>query len=77
MQQGGTFELSATGAQERGGLSSPGAWIGLGGLLVTGLMIALAAAHTELLLPASLRPVPGCAGRRIRANRAQHRAARA
>jgi alpha-1,6-mannosyltransferase len=59
MQQGGALQLSASGPNERDGLSSPGAWIGLGGLLVTGLVIALAAAHTELLLPQSLRPVPG------------------
>jgi hypothetical protein len=33
-------------------------WAGLAGLIVTGLVIAAAAAGTDLLLPASLRPVP-------------------
>ncbi|HEY5429747.1 MAG TPA: polyprenol phosphomannose-dependent alpha 1,6 mannosyltransferase MptB [Solirubrobacteraceae bacterium] len=55
MPQAGAVPLSAIGPQDRSGLSSPAAWIGLGGLLATGLVIALAAAHTELLLPASLR----------------------
>jgi hypothetical protein len=58
-QHGGTLQLSARdsggGAGDGIGISSPGAWIGLGGLLTTGLIIALAAAHTSLLLPASLR----------------------
>jgi Glycosyltransferase family 87 len=58
-QQGGTFELAGTGARARGAISSPGAWLGLGGVLITGLIISLAAAHTELLLPQSLRPVRG------------------
>jgi hypothetical protein len=38
---------------------SPAGWIGLGGLLVCGLMISLSAAHTQLLLPRSLKPGPG------------------
>jgi Glycosyltransferase family 87 len=58
-QRGGTFELATTGPHERSGVTSPAAWIGLGGLLLTGVVIALAAAHTALLLPASLRPDPG------------------
>jgi hypothetical protein len=56
-QQGGAFELSATDSGARG-LSMPGGRVGLAGLLITGLLISLSAAHTELLLPQSLRPVP-------------------
>jgi hypothetical protein len=55
-QQGGAFELSA--AEGTRGLSIPGGRVGLAGLLITGLLISLSAAHTELLLPQSLRPVP-------------------
>ena len=39
-------------------LASPRGRVGLAGLLITGLLISLSAAHTELLLPSSLRPVP-------------------
>jgi alpha-1,6-mannosyltransferase len=52
---GGTLGLHATtgrGARER--LASPAGWVGLGGLLITALLISLSAAHTELLLPQSL-----------------------
>ncbi len=42
----------------RGVLASPRGRVGLVGLLATGLLISLSAAHTELLLPTSLRPVP-------------------
>jgi hypothetical protein len=55
----GAFELSATDPHRSDGLASRTAWIGLGGLLLTGLVIALSAAHTAVLLPRSLRPVPG------------------
>jgi hypothetical protein len=52
----GAIELAATGSRRPSrGISSPAAWIGLGGLLATALLISLSAAHTELLLPQSLR----------------------
>jgi hypothetical protein len=57
-QHSGAFELAATGRHAPGRLTSPAGWIGLSGLLITALMISLSAAHTELLLPQSLRPVP-------------------
>jgi alpha-1,6-mannosyltransferase len=50
--------LGADGHQ-RPALTSPRGRLGLAGLLLTGLLISLSAAHTELLLPSSLRPVPG------------------
>ena len=37
------------------GISTPAGWVGLAGLLITALLISLSAAHTELLLPQSLR----------------------
>jgi hypothetical protein len=52
---GGAFELSAAGPDVSRGISSPAAWAGLAGLLITALVISLSAAHTELLLPQSLR----------------------
>jgi hypothetical protein len=52
---GGAFELSAAGPRVSRGISSPAAWAGLAGLLITALIISLSAAHTELLLPQSLR----------------------
>jgi alpha-1,6-mannosyltransferase len=33
-------------------------WIGFAGLILTGTLVALSAAQTDLLLPASVRPVP-------------------
>lgn len=65
---GGNVELTvdrrgsaALGVDRRrsGALSSPRGRIGLAGLLSMGLLISLSAAHTEFLLPSSLRPVPG------------------
>jgi hypothetical protein len=58
VQQGGALALSAPDASEHRGFSSPRGRLGLAGLLLTGLLISLSAAHTELLLPTSLRPVP-------------------
>ncbi len=52
---GGALELTTTGSGARSGVSSSWAWVGLGGLLVTALIISLSAAHTVLLLPQSLR----------------------
>ena len=55
VHHGGALELSATGPRGPRGLSSPAGWIGLAGLLIAALLISLSAAHTEVLLPASLR----------------------
>jgi Glycosyltransferase family 87 len=52
---GGTLELTATGSRAPGRVSTPAGWIGLAGLLITALLISLSAAHTQLLLPQSLR----------------------
>jgi hypothetical protein len=38
--------------------TSGGAWVGLTGLLLAGALVAVGAAHTESLLPESIRPVP-------------------
>jgi Glycosyltransferase family 87 len=57
--QSGAFELRTSSLQARGAV--PGAPIGLLGLfgvLATGLVISLAAAGTNTLLPESVRPVP-------------------
>ncbi|HEY6524319.1 MAG TPA: glycosyltransferase 87 family protein [Solirubrobacteraceae bacterium] len=51
----GALELSATGSRVPRGLSSPAGLIGLGGMLIAALLISLSAAHTQLLLPQSLR----------------------
>jgi hypothetical protein len=48
----------AADGRGRSPLASPRGPLGLAGLLLTGLLISLSAAHTELLLPSSLRPVP-------------------
>jgi alpha-1,6-mannosyltransferase len=62
--QGGTFELTTSSPaerrwlSERSWLSERQGWIGLAGLLLTGLLICLSAAQTNLLLPESARPVP-------------------
>lgn len=53
----GALELAAVGHRSRV-LESPRGRLGLGGLLLTGLLISLSAAHTAFLLPSSLRPVP-------------------
>jgi hypothetical protein len=51
----GVFELSTTGSRGPRGISTPAAWAGLAGLLIAALLITLSAAHTQLLLPQSLR----------------------
>ncbi len=62
---GGTFELTTPALRPRRPrsarqeASSHRAWLGLAGLLVTGLVISVSAAQTALLLPQSVRPVPG------------------
>src|SRR5205807_5046434 len=55
VRHGGALQLGATRTGVSGGLSSPAGLIGLAGLLITALLISLSAAHTELLLPQSLR----------------------
>jgi hypothetical protein len=57
--QGAAIAFLPANDPSRGALTSPTGLLGLGGLLVTGLMISLSAAHTQLLLPRSLRPGPG------------------
>ena len=62
---GGAFELTSPKPRVRGTASARPGYLGLVGLLVTGLLISLSAAHSDLLLPASVRlstavkPVPG------------------
>jgi alpha-1,6-mannosyltransferase len=56
--EGGPFELTTPAVSARSSPSARSGWLGLGGLLMTGLAISLSAAHTDLLLPASVRPVP-------------------
>ena len=64
--EAGAFDLGGTALDSRGtaldtrGTSSR-AWtgqVGLVGLLATGLLLSVAAAHTDSLLPESVRPVP-------------------
>jgi alpha-1,6-mannosyltransferase len=56
--EGGAFQPATPTLGTRSWLSARCGWLGLGGLLVSGLVISLSAAHTALLLPASLQPVP-------------------
>jgi hypothetical protein len=63
--QSGAFELKSRGLDHGSSLRSRGtptrvrlAVIGLCGLLATGLLISISAAHTDSLLPESVRPVP-------------------
>jgi alpha-1,6-mannosyltransferase len=53
--------LPATGPvlEVRSRATSRRGWIGLVGLLLAGLIVSIAAAHTESFLPESVRPVPG------------------
>jgi Glycosyltransferase family 87 len=63
--QGGAFELTRTALgprrslSTRESLSARRGWIALGGLLGTCLVVSLSAAQSNLLLPASVRPLPG------------------
>ncbi len=61
--QNAGFELSP-GAIDADGVSrsSLAARIGIAGLLLTGLLVAVAAASTQVLLPESIRPVPASLG---------------
>jgi Glycosyltransferase family 87 len=56
--QGGVVELPGPTLGARSSLSARRGWLGLAGLLVTGLVISVSAAQTDLLLPESVRPVP-------------------
>ncbi len=56
--QAGVFEFTTPALGARGRLSAGWGRLGLAGLLVTGLVICLSAAQTDLLLPLSVRPVP-------------------
>ncbi|HWD75108.1 MAG TPA: polyprenol phosphomannose-dependent alpha 1,6 mannosyltransferase MptB [Solirubrobacteraceae bacterium] len=55
---GVSLELGSVDGRGPSALASPRGRVGLAGLLITVLLISLSAAHTELLLPRSLRPVP-------------------
>jgi hypothetical protein len=58
--EAGTFELRASGLRARNQASRTRAGVvSLCGLLATGLLISLAAAGTDSLLPESVRPIPG------------------
>lgn len=57
--ESGAFELNTAALDTRGAASR--AWfgqLGLLGLLVTGVVISVAAAHTDSILPESVRPIP-------------------
>jgi hypothetical protein len=64
--QSGAFDLRSRALDPRGasvrgrGASSRArlGLLGLGGVVLTGLLISIAAAHTDNLLPESVRPVP-------------------
>ncbi|HWF35223.1 MAG TPA: polyprenol phosphomannose-dependent alpha 1,6 mannosyltransferase MptB [Solirubrobacteraceae bacterium] len=55
---GGAFELTTSGPGSRKALSMRWGWVGLGGLLATGIVIVGSAARTGLLLPESVRSLP-------------------
>jgi alpha-1,6-mannosyltransferase len=55
----GALELRSRRARARAGvLADPVGLVALAGLLVTTLLVAVAAAHTNVLLPESVRPIP-------------------
>ncbi len=54
----GAFELGRPALGARGWLAARQGWLGLTGVLVTSLVVCLSAAQTNVLLPASVRPVP-------------------
>lgn len=55
--QHGAFELTTQGRSRLQAQTRLG-WIGLGGLTLSTLVICMSAAHTDALLPESVRPVP-------------------
>jgi Glycosyltransferase family 87 len=57
--ESGAFELSAPALRSRGTSSRTRmAQLGLLGVLATGIVVSVAAAHTDSLLPESVRPIP-------------------
>jgi hypothetical protein len=56
--QSGAFELTTTGLRTRAESRSRAGLIALAGVFVCGLVISLAAAGTDNLLPESVRPIP-------------------
>jgi hypothetical protein len=59
--RGGAFDFGASKLKSRGPtwLSARLGWLGLSGVMASGVLIALSAARTDVLLPESVRPVPG------------------
>ncbi len=58
---GGAFDFRTSRPKSRGPawLSARSGWLGLSGVIAGGMLIALSAARTNVLLPESVRPVPG------------------
>src|SRR5262249_6263047 len=57
--ESGVFELPTTALSSRGGsVRARAGRLGLLGLLLTGVVIVLAAANTDSMLPESVRPIP-------------------
>jgi hypothetical protein len=56
--RGGALDLTTRTLSAGSRLSARRGFLGVAGLLVTGLVISLSAAQTDLLLPESVRPVP-------------------
>src|SRR5436305_916499 len=57
VQETGAFELGTRSADQRR-VYPRAAQVGLAGLLVSGLILTMAAANTSSLLPESVRPIP-------------------
>src|SRR5581483_2148406 len=57
--ESGAFELNRTALEQRSASAQVRVGhLGLLGLLVTGLLASVAAAHTDAILPESVRPIP-------------------
>jgi len=54
--QAGVLEFESGAARAR--TAAPTAWVGVAGMLITGAVLAISAAHTNDLLPLSVRPMP-------------------
>lgn len=52
------LRLPGVASREPSARPGPLAWLGIGGLLATSLLICLSATSSELLLPSTLRPLP-------------------
>jgi alpha-1,6-mannosyltransferase len=59
--RGGAFDFRASKPKSRGPtwFAARSGWLGLFGVMASGALIALSAARTNVLLPESVRPVPG------------------